>query len=520
MSKKFAYYFLNQSTNIPFSSFVQLLKKIIKQNTLKTKNTDVLIVGSGMGSLTAGAILTKRGKKVTVLEQNWQPGGCTSSYWRKGFVFEAGATTLVGLGEGMPLQAVLDETGIQLEARKLQLPMQVQLKDGTLVNRYEDLEAWIAEAERVFGEKGQRAFWTECFQVSQFVWSNSLKQKLFPPSKLSDVWAAAKNVSIEQFRNLPHAFKSVKSVLNKHGLSDNERFVEFVNEQLLITAQNHMEEVNFLFGATALCYTNFPNYYVDGGLLNLVKPFVDFIEEGGGQVILREGVTAINRVNGSYRVETTKGQYQTEYVISGLPINNTLEIFEDKGLSKFKKSIMSSKELNSAFQMGIGFKSDKKFEAIHHQIHLKEPLAETGSASIFISLSHPEDETRADESGHMVMSISTHSPDPENLIIDSHRAEAAVVDAIVDAGILNKEDIIYQHSSSPKSWAKWTGRKWGFVGGYPQYMHIKPWQMLDARLDGYKAYMVGDTVYPGQGIPGVTLSGIIATEKMASDWSL
>jgi len=483
-----------------------------------TKSTEVLIVGSGMGSLTAGAILAKRGKKVTVLEQNWQPGGCTSSYWRKGFVFEAGATTLVGLGKGMPLQYVLDETGITIQARKLDLPMQVQLKDGTLVNRFEKIDDWIAEAERVFGPKGQKEFWEECMRVSEFVWSNSLKQKLFPPSRFQDMLAAMKNVSLEQFSNLPNAFRSVQSVLSKYGLAENKRFVEFVNEQLLITAQNHMEEVNFLFGATALCYTNFPNYYVDGGLLNLVDPFVKFIEAHKGEVILREGVEKIERTGDSYIVETSKGSYSADYVISGLPINNTLELFANEALNKYQKSLMTSKELNSAFQMGIGFKPHRAFDAIHHQVHLEHPLVETGSASIFISLNHPEDTSRSDEEGMMVMSISTHSPDPEKLMLDNVRIEDAIVEALEKSDFLKKENIIYKHSSTPKSWAKWTGRKWGFVGGYPQYMNIKPWQMLDARLDGHKAYQVGDTVYPGQGIPGVTLSGIIAVEKMKSDW--
>ena len=240
---------------------------------------------------------------------------------------------------------------------------------------------------------------------------------------------------------------------------------------------------------------------MDGGFLNLVKPFVNFIERGGGEALLREAVTAIRKEGNSYKVGTTKGSYQAEYVVSGLPINNTLEIFDNADLSKFEKSLMSSKELNSAFQMGIGFKPHRQFDTIHHQMHLKEPLAETGSASIFISLSHPKDPSRSDEEGNMVMSISTHSPDPENLI-DSQRAEEAVIEVILKAGFLKKENILYHHSSSPKSWAKWIGRKWGFVGGYPQYMRIKPWQMLDARLDGHKAYMVGDTIYPGQGIPG------------------
>jgi phytoene dehydrogenase-like protein len=69
----------------------------------------------------------------------------------------------------------------------------------------------------------------------------------------------------------------------------------------------------------------------------------------------------------------------------------------------------------------------------------------------------------------------------------------------------------------PSSWENWIYRKYGFVGGYPQYFNIKPWQMLDARLDGKGAYICGDTTYPGQGIPGAALSGIIAFEKIMRD---
>lgn len=473
-----------------------------------------------MGSLTAAVLLAKKGLKIKILEQNWQPGGCTSSYWRKGYVFEAGATTLVGLGDGMPLQYVLDEVGINLNVRKLPLPMQVYLQNGQEVNRYEDLDEWIQEAERVFGKKGQRAFWEECYDVSDFVWRNSLKQLSFPPRKLKDLASAIKGVSIEQIKNLPNAFLSVESVLIKHGLHENKDFVSFVNEQLLITAQNHMNEVNFLFGAAALCYTNYPNYYIDGGLLNLVNPLIDYVEAKGGEIVYREKVEKIRKSTDGYLVKTNKDEYLAEYVISGIPINNTLELFEDLKAQQFNSKTMNSRQLNSAFQMGIGFKPHKSFDTIHHQIHLEEPLPETGSASIFISLSHPEDHLRTDVEGEMVMSVSTHLPDPETRIIDSKRAEEAVIAELVKRDFLLREHIQYMHSSSPKSWVKWTGRKWGFVGGYPQYLSIKPWQMLESRLDGHKAYQVGDTVYPGQGIPGVTLSGIIAVEKMRLDWHI
>lgn len=181
---------------------------------------------------------------------------------------------------------------------------------------------------------------------------------------------------------------------------------------------------------------------------------------------------------------------------------------------------MESAQLNGAFQVGIGFRPHRQFDTIHHQVHLSEPLPGTDSNSIFISLSHPEDRSRSDVEGLAVMSVSTHVPDPEKRMIDEKITSQAVMEVLEKHDFLRRENIIYQHASTPGSWSKWTGRQWGFVGGYPQYMHIKPWQMPDARFDRHKAYMVGDTVYPGQGIPGVTLSGIIAVEKMSADWNL
>ena len=76
---------------------------------------------------------------------------------------------------------------------------------------------------------------------------------------------------------------------------------------------------------------------------------------------------------------------------------------------------------------------------------------------------------------------------------------------------------MYRHSSPHGAWEKWTARAHGFVGGYPQYIDIKPWMMKDVRLDGKRAYICGDSTYPGQGIPGACLSGIIAVEKMRLD---
>lgn len=483
-----------------------------------SKVTDVIVIGAGIAGLSAAALLSKRGLKIEIFEQNWLPGGCTSSYPRHGYIFEAGATTLVGLDKGMPLRQLLDETGIKIDPIRLKVPMQIHLADGQCLTRYESLNDWIAEAERVFGKKGQRAFWEYCFKIAENVWEISGQQRHFPPSRFSDLMNLAKNFSLGQLKQIPLAFQSTLQLLEKFGLADNSNFLAFVEEQLLITAQNSASEVNALFGATALCYTNFGNYYMPGGMLKLVQPLVDFVEENGGKINLRRKVIGIEQIDNGYLVKTEKhGDFKSRLVLSAIPLNNTLPMFDEKIKARWSKSLMEGAMLRSAFSMGIAFKKHREFEVLHHQIHLDPVLPELAAKSIFLSLSHPEDTERCGTE-ECVASISTHIYNPhEQQVFQKADLENAILDVLEEKGFLRKENILYQHSSTQKAWEKWTGRAYGFVGGYPQYKSIKPWQMKDARLDGKGAYICGDSTYPGQGIPGACLSGIAAFAKMMTD---
>lgn len=479
---------------------------------------DVILIGSGMGSLSAAALLVNKGLKTLILEQNWIPGGCTTSYPRKGYVFEAGATTLVGLDENMPLRFLLDQTGIELKARKLDLPMQVHLSDGSIINRYQDIAHWIKEAEKHFGGN-QEAFWKQAYKLSKFVWNASTRFRQFPPNNFYDYLSLLKQARLSDFGNSRFAFHNTTSILKSHSLL-NDRFLQFIDEQLLITAQNYSDEVNFLFGASALCYTNYGNYYIDGGLNNLVTPITEFIERNNGEIKYREGVDKVDQKNDHYEITTKHSVYKSKFIISGVPVNNLQNIAPSLIAVNHEKKILGSDKLYSAFQMGIVFKSEKNFLSLHHQIHLKEPLPETGSKSIFLSLNHPEDITRGNTEGIRIASVSTHISNPESTFINPDLLERTIVKILVEKGFIEKpDDIIYSHSSGPKSWNKWTKRAYGFVGGYPQYFKTKPWQMIGSRLNSPGVYQCGDSTYPGQGIPGVTLSGIIAAEKLLSDFS-
>lgn len=61
-----------------------------KQNPTLATHYDTIIIGSGMGSLTTGAILAKEGQKVLILERHYTAGGFTHIFKRKGYEWDVG----------------------------------------------------------------------------------------------------------------------------------------------------------------------------------------------------------------------------------------------------------------------------------------------------------------------------------------------------------------------------------------------------------------------------------------------
>ena len=82
---------------------------------------DAIIIGSGIGGLTAGNFLAKEGCSTLIIEQHTRPGGCLSSFERKGFNFDAAVHWISQCGEDGVIYKILQELDIEKKIEFVQI---------------------------------------------------------------------------------------------------------------------------------------------------------------------------------------------------------------------------------------------------------------------------------------------------------------------------------------------------------------------------------------------------------------
>lgn len=87
-----------------------------------TEKYDIIIIGAGLGGLTAGAKLSKEGKKVLLIEQHDRPGGCATTFKRKNFTFEVGLHEMDGLDRRDMKTRIFNELGVFDHVEFLKVP--------------------------------------------------------------------------------------------------------------------------------------------------------------------------------------------------------------------------------------------------------------------------------------------------------------------------------------------------------------------------------------------------------------
>lgn len=480
----------------------------------------IVIIGAGVGGLTAAALLQQAGHTVTVLEAQTYPGGCASTYFHKGFRFESGATVVGGFQPNGPHQ---------IAGKQLNIEWPVVKHDPAWVTHLPDRSIALTEdnADVIAQFPGTENFWQQQSMIAEIAWNLSAKGLPWPPRSLAELTKLAK-AGISSMpgvlKIIPFAFETVYQWLRWHGLHRNEAFVRFLDAQLLISAQTTTRHVNALYAATALDLARQGVFHVETGIGGIAQTLVDKLQSLGGEIQYRHRVTRIemheDRVQGVWYRLGRRSKEETflpaDFVIANTTpwdLNTLLGADSPSGL---KRETQRRRLGWGAFVLHLGVHDHVIPEAFpdHHQIitDMSGPLGET--RSIFISLSPSWDSGRAPE-GQRALTVTTHTNVSQwwDLLESDEDAYYAKKEAYADLILEQLEKLIpglrdnitLTLPGTPVTYNFYTDRHRGMVGGFPQTSLFKA---RSPRTGIANLRLVGDSIFPGQSTAGVTLGAM------------
>src|SRR3990172_2537003 len=92
---------------------------------------DLLIVGGGVAGLAAGCYAAKSGHRTTILEMGRAPGGLCTSWYRKGYRFDASVAGLAGNHPSLPIYRLSKRfRGSALRLKKIPNECSIAVKRG------------------------------------------------------------------------------------------------------------------------------------------------------------------------------------------------------------------------------------------------------------------------------------------------------------------------------------------------------------------------------------------------------
>lgn len=308
----------------------------------------IVIIGSGLGGLSCGALLAKSGFSVVVLEQSLQAGGCLQCFVRNGVRFETGMHFVGGVDKGQTLQRLLHHLEIDGQLLFSQLDT-----DGYDIVSLHGKEYKIANGRKRFIDRLAEHFPDSRPDLERYC-------------DLIEAIAAASPI---------HSLRMGKgddALLTRYQLrAADEVIAETISDPLLAEVLGGTQSLyagergKTPFATHAFIMDSLAQgaYRVVGGSDRIAKALVATIEKYGGHVRLGCKVTRVLCGDGgeAVGVETAAGQhFAADCVISDIHPQRTLELLQSPRLRPaFRKRINSLPQTTGCFSVYLHFKEGR-----------------------------------------------------------------------------------------------------------------------------------------------------------------
>ena len=490
------------------------------------RSPDVVVIGAGFGGLATALRLAELGADVVLCETLKYPGGCASTFTRSGYQFEAGATLFSGLGPNQLFGHWNDKWGLGVRFDPLDPLVELRTGHWSLAVP-PDPNCFVERFTALPGarETQVRGFFRTQRRVADALWKLFEEPELLPPlsarSMMRHLGRSPSYAPVLRWMGRP-----LSEVARRHGLADWEPLRVYLDAVCQITVQASAAEAEAPFAMAAADYFFRGTGHVHGGIGSLAWALVGAIERAGGRVRLANRVRGMTRADGFWRVDTRQGELRSKNVVANV-LPHSVARMTQPALNGELHDVEASVEAGWGAAM-LYLVIDER-AAAHQGAHHLQLVADAGAPFIegnhvFCSVSAEDERERAPE-GKRTVTVSTHVP-MQKLQALSEADQRDYVQSVQDAmrrTIRQRapellENAVFEMTASPRTFARFTGRHRGYVGGVPRrvgWSHYRP-RALWPRQAAAGLYIVGDSVLLGQSTLAVALGGVRTAETIAA----
>lgn len=316
----------------------------------KNQNWDVIVVGSGVGGLMVGALLSKyEKKKVLVLEKHDKIGGCTHTFRRKkNYVFDVGVHFLGWLGQQSAMRRILDD----LSEERLQWKVLSGAQEKVFFSEEEfflspDRKKLSADLKSQFPEdsKALDVFFQKTRKYSKGLHLWQMTETL--PSVLE--WFVKKYLIVFY----PLLFKTVKEVMD-------DLFVNEKTKALLACQWSAVgpspEKCGFAFFASGFETHMAELCYPKGGGERIAEELASIICENGGEI--KVSCEAKEILHSNHHVSGVRDVFEKRYfakkVVSGVGAFATYVRLIQENINGYQSHLKKKNHGDSYVMLSMG----------------------------------------------------------------------------------------------------------------------------------------------------------------------
>jgi phytoene dehydrogenase-like protein len=499
---------------------------------------DVVVVGAGLGGLTAAGLLAKRGLRVLVLEQHYIPGGCCTAIRRNDVAMDVGAALLFGWDDKTSAHPfVMNELEEEIDMIPHESTYRMHLGKKKTVTFWRDLDRYLNELTAVFPNQDReiRALYRECRELYDVMMG--MAQHPVPPTELP----------------LMDGLKmAVKDPL---GMVKMQKLMSMSGEDLLtkyITDPKTADFFDFLIAACTTCTVKetpasmvvaiFMNMhlggtcYPSGSPQMLPNKLEKAIEKFGGQIVYRKMVDEILIWKGAaYGVRLSDGtEILADSVISNADVWTLYGTLVKPRHIKPERIEWAQKfePTPATLVLYISVKEEAIPEGTNPiEFYVRNVHDVQGGDNYMVYIPSLEDPSIAPPGTHSITAMGTSQvdwPRPRDRFYRSEEYKKLkeeeterVLNVLQDNYLPNlKKNIISIDVGTASTIEKYTMKYKGNIGGPKFTTEQFFFNRLKARSEWKNLYCVGDSTAMGEGVISVTMSGVGAANMLLKDRGL